>query len=151
MTVVIVFLTARYEWRARHGYCFRLDKYLTAEELGMNAIAHVYRRYIEDFDRRRDRNYGDRLLLNEGEELIAYQSVEDFKRRGVLNCCNLKAFDSWESRRKKPHTGRYYYYPTIRFRYKKNVLSGAGEVQGFGEAKISMDSCGGQAKSSLRQ
>lgn len=146
---MMVFLAGRYEWRARHGYCFQQDRYLTAEELGMSAIAHVYRDYIEGFDHKRDRNYGDRLFLNDGEELITYKSVEEFKRKAVLNCCNPKAYDSWESRRKRPNTGRYSYYKTIRFRYKRDTLTGLAETQGFGAASVSMDSCGGQAKAHL--
>ena len=134
----------------RHGYCFRLDKYLTAEEVGMMAIAHVYGHYIVGFERRREENYWNSLHLNDSEGLIAYKSVEDFKRRGVLNCCNPKAYDSWESRRKEPNTGRYHYYKTISFRYKIDTLSKMDEAQNYAAASVFMDGCGGQVKSSLR-
>jgi len=136
----VIFFAGRVEWRVHHGYCFRLDKYLTAEELRDKAVEAVYNTYMRDYeDGRYDRvRYYD-LRIDEGEELINYESLEDFKDAVGKNCCKPKFFDTWESRRKPPYSGRYSRYIFVKFPYK------AGERNGYKTSPVFMDGCGGQA------
>lgn len=128
--ILITLFAGRYEWRARHGYCFAESRYLSSSELTNSAMMHAYRRF----------NNGDvdRLVLDEGEKFIIYKTFDEFKQANPY-CCKQIYGQNWKSRRVKLDYGSHVYKTYVHFRFKER-----GD-NAFARAGVRMNNCGKSA------